>query len=360
MKNLYNSSLLLSLIILCRINDIQARVITLSNNVLSAGQYASFADAQTAANVDDTIYITPSPTSYGDITIIKRLTIIGGGYFVTGTQFNNNSRVERVYLNNNFPNTILSGLRIQGLSMASLNRTTYNTGNTNGVTIERCAITDLYIQGNNWIVKNSAIGDVEITSYYFAPNQNIIISNNFVSGQIYQSTCCTNANNPTLLVLNNIFHNYGRVGNIDYATFANNIFYFNQTAYADPNGGCNNCTFNYNITYSTLTPYTVLPSASNFGGNNLNNTNPQFRGTQYGASNYANATALAFYTNNWRLTTPILGSDGKEIGIYGGFYPPANTGGMPAIPQMQVLNINNAVVPQGGTLNVSFKARKQN
>jgi hypothetical protein len=57
-----------------------ALVRTVSNNPNSPGQYTSVTTAYTAANVGDTLYVVGSLTSYGGLSITKRITIIGSGY----------------------------------------------------------------------------------------------------------------------------------------------------------------------------------------------------------------------------------------------------------------------------------------
>jgi len=71
------------------------------------------------------------------------------------------------------------------------------------------------------------------------------------------------------------------------------------------------------------------------------------------------------YFDDYRLqpgsAAANYGTDGKDVGIYGGTspidYPLA---GEPPVPQIKSMTINNNVVPPGGTLNVNVKAKKAN
>ena len=53
------------------------------------------------------------------------------------------------------------------------------------------------------------------------------------------------------------------------------------------------------------------------------------------------------------------GTDGTDIGIYGGMLP-FEVGANPYFPQMMEITLpSGSSVPAGGTLNVHFKAKKQ-
>ena len=69
-------------------------------------------------------------------------------------------------------------------------------------------------------------------------------------------------------------------------------------------------------------------------------------------------------TSDWHIlaASPAhnAGTDGTDLGIYGGVKPMANlTGASNLIPQMTLLDLYDTDVPVNGNLNVRFKARKQ-
>ena len=69
-------------------------------------------------------------------------------------------------------------------------------------------------------------------------------------------------------------------------------------------------------------------------------------------------------TSDWHILagSPAhnAGTDGTDLGIYGGTQPMANlTGASNLFPQMTLLELYNTNVPVNGNLNVRFKARKQ-
>src|SRR5690348_3604854 len=57
-----------------------ATVITVDNNANSPGQYSGLQTAINSAAPGDTLYVSGSVTSYGNVTINRRLTVIGTGY----------------------------------------------------------------------------------------------------------------------------------------------------------------------------------------------------------------------------------------------------------------------------------------
>ena len=334
-----------------------SRIITCNNNVLSAGQYTSLQAAINATNLGDTVYVTPSPYNYGDILINNRITLIGGGADVNNTQFKYASAVAYIRLDSIYGKTV-SGLRLQGITCSQDLR---NNGSfsIHNVTIERCALS-LNVLGTNWIIKNCRLYNLIVNN-----NTNVLITNNIF---VHDGNCCYAnvrvSNNPSVLIANNIFLNpnnynyYSPWDNVSYANIANNIFFFP----GDVNNRCTLCSFTNNITYNSATPIATIPGAANTGGGNKNSVDPKFVNAPYHNSVYS---YLEADFSDWRLQASSpgknAGSDGKDIGLYGGSYPPpyGNNMGIPAVPQMQTLNINTAVVPQGGILNFTFTAKKQ-
>ena len=127
----------------------------------------------------------------------------------------------------------------------------------------------------------------------------------------------------------------------------NNIFY---AAY--PTGG-SGCAFTKNIGY--MCP--DMPGTGNIGSGNMNSTNPLF-------VNFPLLGAAFSWSYDFHLqaTSPgkNAGTDGTDIGIYGGMLP-LEPGTNPHFPQMMTLTLpSGSSVPAGGTLNVHFTAKKQN
>ena len=137
---------------------------------------------------------------------------------------------------------------------------------------------------------------------------------------------------------------------------ANNVFAFSDISVW---GAMSNCTFNNNITSSSVS--NILPFGTNSGTGNINDV--AFANLFVNAASAAQIWPTILITD-WHLLNSSPGhnaaSDGTDIGIYGGTMPMPNwTGVSNLIPQMTLLNINNTSLPVNGNLNVRFKARKQ-
>jgi hypothetical protein len=76
------------------------------------------------------------------------------------------------------------------------------------------------------------------------------------------------------------------------------------------------------------------------------------------------------YSYDYHLDTGspgiAAGTDGTDIGIYGGLYPfpggenvPWQTSAMPTLPQIYKMNVLNPTLPIDGTLQVKIEATSQ-
>ena len=115
--------------------------------------------------------------------------------------------------------------------------------------------------------------------------------------------------------------------------------------------------------------------SSNTGSNNILNQDPMF--VYYDALTtlpfaYEQLSPVSGPFANFNLSAGspchLSGSDGLDMGVYGGLSPfhegfPVDSRyryfPMPAIPQMINMFITNGAIQPAGTLNVNFKARKQ-
>jgi len=319
-----------------------ATVITVNNGTVGAGQYTAIQDAVDASQVGDTIYIHGSQTSYGNVTLNKRLVLIGAGHTLKDTQYNFPTTLGTVYLSQGNSTTIPTGSVIKGIRFSSL----YGSGGSldvDNITIERCYLYSISIEGTGWIVKNNFISDIDIDK-----NKNIIISNNYIDYRIYDST------QPSVIITNNIFLQNGYLSSVNYATVTNNIFIKPSTSFS----GTQN-TYNKNVfIYADPANYVDFPLANNTGVGNLNTIESQF--TETIPLNVSLTNALNY---EWKLLETSLGfkygTDGTNIGIYGGSYQMPNLTGAVNIPQIISMDIQNSVIPQNGTLTIEFKARGQ-
>jgi hypothetical protein len=321
-----------------------ATVLIVDNNPNSPGQYTSITAAITAASAGDSLYISGSTTNYGTFTLNKRLSIFGTGYNPQ-KQVPMVSSVSSITFDTVTSVSGASGSKIYGLNTGTF----YDNYGAKNITIERNYTTSSINPNANasgWIIKNNALyGSININNA-----SNFLIENN-----VAYYCSISSSNQPTVVINHNVFlYNVGSgyyCGSyVTFATWTNNIFWG-----ASPLGtSVANCVFNNNLTFQT--PTDAIPGAGNSGTANLVTVNPNFVNVSdpnaiHLGSDY-NVTAASAAHN--------AGTDGADLGIFGGAAAMPDLSGMPAIPQMIQMNIANPVIAPAGTLNVTFKAKKNN
>jgi hypothetical protein len=249
---------------------------------------------------------------------------------------------------------------------------TFWNGNLNfGVDADQFTIEGVEITGNvefplNGVVDNVTIacckinGEFIMQGTFVTPSNNLILYNNVMGKNINLG----NAQNA--LVVNNIIGKgvYSSKGN----SFFNNVFIEKSpVGFYEHFAGCDNNQIHNNIFY--------VPSSYGENGNNndfRNNlytnteglgTNPTSIGNYFNVAQpsiFVNVSSTTFsYTANYHLQNPAtyLGTDGSQIGIYGGVYFPYKEGAVPSNPHFQFQNI--APSTSNGMLNVQIKATAQ-
>jgi hypothetical protein len=241
-----------------------ATVRTVDNNANSPGQYTTLSAAITASSPGDSIYISGSNTSYGSVTINKRLTIFGTGYN-PAKQIPLVSTVGTITLDTVISVSGASGTRIYGITSSNL---TDNYGAKN-VTVERVyfngSSVTLAANTSGFILRNNVFNG----NIYLYQATNILIENNLIySGAIHYSA------QPTIIINHNVFlapaASSIALYQISFATITNNIFW----GLTPLGSSVTNNTFNNNLTFQTSND--VIPGPSNLGNGNLVTTNPQF------------------------------------------------------------------------------------
>lgn len=339
----------------------RATVRIVDNNVNAATPYSVIDSAIKASAPGDTVYVQASPTNYGTVNIDRRITLIGAGYAVTGTQFNLTSRVQNVYLDSNTVGVPVYGSAIIGLDINSDIKEAPNniSQGIKAISIERCRIGgDIAVSGNFWRIINcitkgialSGTGTPRTAAHY------AFISNNVIDGALAGAATPMSG----IVIANNFFTGTGgSLFGVHNTLIQNNIFWQqNSSAVVSM---ASNSTFNNNITFKVTGSTTpTLPPTGNGGSNNMNNTNPQFVNVPLGTA--FSYTDIPTYDFGFQTGSPAInaGSDGTNIGPSGGASPMRFFNGVPQLPQMQELNILNPVVNQNQPLNINFKARKMN
>lgn len=340
-----------------------ATIWTVSNHPDSPGQFTDLQVAVDSASAGDTVYVSGSPNNYGVITLRKQLVLIGAG-FHPDNQWEYPSRLHSIGLElayDPYPNLVSSpaGSVITGFY---IDAGIYNyPGGIDNITIARNNVGSISLGGcddnytTGWKIYNNICASISGDQYGY--HNNIIISNNIMTG----SYALQQFQTSSVLISNNLFYGSNNPltnGSLSGSVVTNNIFYgYNIGGGYDPSY----CIFNNNISYGGT--YMEFIFGTNTGGGNFVNVDPEF----------VNAPCCTFPTNyggDFHLMASSVGknagTDGTDIGIYGGMYPfpwggedPYQYSAPPKIPQVLEMNLQNVALPQNGTLNVQVKARKQ-
>ena len=350
------------------------------NNSNSPGVFTTIQAAQDAALSGDTLFIHNSPTQYASTNITKQLVIIGEGalpdkFYKYKTDIYSLSFGFNQNYTSNASGSKLFGCSVYSVSLLSGGGT--GTVPVNNITIQRNSILNLSFSNGNGtttghsgiLISNNILGTVGGGNGGLI--ENTIIRNNFISSAINLG----NATAGNWTFSNNIVFN--SFSNIYSALVSNNIFY---RPYAFDALDTYYSTISNNLFYQadgTATPYVPsdIVSGTNSGSNNILNQDPLFIYpllyndlSSYSYIYPGNADPTANY--HLRPNSPCLaaGTDGGELGIYGGLIPffegtPSNSRftyfPMPSIPAVLDMNIQNSSVLPNGSLNVQFIGRKQ-
>jgi len=313
--------------------------------------YKEVNDAIANSQDGDTIYI-PGGTWNISQAINKRLCIIGVGYNLDST-----IATFPTTLNGNI--TLAAGATLGTLTGILLNGNLTATNDPiNSYTITRCHIT-------NGITLNQT-------------DSNFIFIQNIIEGNLGSPTTPTN-----FLFLNNII-----IGIFAYWHWQWNEFYpggsfinsiFNNNIFLDNSFSNGPWWFSFSSVYSLIKNNIFIGSTADFGGvansiakNNLFVENISFpNGTNIGSYNivnqpqssiFVNQSGNSFsYTQDYHLQPSCpgknAGTDGTDIGIYGGQFP-WKDGSVPFNPHVIISNIGDNT-NSNGALPVNIKVAAQ-
>jgi len=314
------------------------------------GYYSNLQLAINNASIGDTIYLYPSNTSYGDITIKKRIHIFGGGY--NGNTSGYLSKIDELILDTaTSPSSNPSGSSFQGLTIENIYCSKTNISNiiVSGNFLHYIYnVISLRYNCSGWLITNNLINSY--LSLY--NNGSIIICNNIFKGGYSNNSGINGSNASSVVISHNLFMNFNYFGTVYNASISDNIFICKEEYTTGTQMAFN--TFTNNISYRDgATNDYDLPPMSNTGTGNLSNTNPLFiDGT---------LTGEYVYTKDYHLQSnspaKAAATDGTEIGPYGGSNPFV-WGGAFTIPKIIMTNITNPVINQATPINVNIKAKK--
>lgn len=193
---------------------VDARIWRVNNQAGVDADFATVAEAIEAASANDTIFIEPSVTSYGSITLDKPLYLIGVGYLLGANNINTanegNAKVGDISVGTEAGGSVVESLIINAVQITASN-----------VTIKRNYVSSSINPANtsvnptNVLVVNNflAAGGSSIYGGF----QNIIVANNYIAGS-------PNLPGPASII-NNVIKGNTYVGS---GRYENNIFITDQ------------------------------------------------------------------------------------------------------------------------------------
>ena len=335
----------LSLFALCLfVMQVSGAILTVSNHPSQPAQYDDINAAIAAAASGDTIYIHGSPLPYsGNVIVNKQLTLIGPGK-------NPQKDIPTLATINGYFRFDTGSNGSQAIGLVASNF--QDIGGTSNIAVIGCvAYLGISLGGtigtSNWIVRDCIIrrdqGTVNPYALSMENSVNALIENNVIGGRVYKGS--------NTIFKNNLFiQNASGFGDV-FTGFCGNNLLNNNIFYGVGPGGCTTCTFNNNITFGAGN--NTLPSGS-AGSGNLINQDPILVDAP-----------LTVVNNEWRTFDVHLGAgspginagtDGKDIGIYGG--TSATLSGNANIPQIKSMDLDNTIVPAGGVIQIKVVATK--
>ena len=347
-----------------------AKIWRVNNNPTIPADFTTIQAAHDGAMANDTIHIEPSGISYGNLTMTKKLIIIGNGYFLNenaNNQLNPNSSI----VNNILMRNGCSGSKIMGLVIDNIdfqNSDGLGLHITDDIIIERDYFTGF---NNNSFHLNESI-TFETTASIAGHLSNLIIRNNYITGSIKQTSIIGgqgyyNINN--LLISNNYIkqgleltdpansncYNSGIIANnvfgevVNYNSrqifgcgllVKNNIFNntYNSAVYGNLNTVSNNITQNASGLLTGNGNQNGVDMTTVFKGISGNTTDSQ-----------------------WQLKagSPAIGAgqSGEDCGMFGGTNP-YKLSGLPAVPS--IYGLSAPLNSNGNTLPVVISTKSNN
>jgi hypothetical protein len=328
-----------------------ATVHTVTNNPIGGSQFGSLQAAYDAASNGDTIMLEGTNFNYtfNCIVITKSLTYVGIGVNPEKqnpalTKIAGPSCYATLFLS-----TGSSGSRFYGIEFQT--SITINAQNISNIVFESCRFLSTFSFANN------SASNFAFRNCVFDVNNalNITIGG---TGAFIQNCLITNCifdgfiggdDNPlvTMLVDHCVFLGTSTFQNLQNAIIANSIF---MNAFPS---GTSNSTYNNNI---SRVAGTFPPAGGNTAAGNIENTDPQFTSYTLGQN---------FSTNHEYKLQPgspaiAAGTDGTDLGVYGGNSNFSKSLEVLHHPIMRLMNIQNSTVAPSGTLNVQINASKPN
>lgn len=318
---------------LANLQPASAKVWRINSTVGVHADFIQLSDAATSANVhdDDTLYVEGAVNTYSAFNLLKRLVIIGPGYFLSGAdanpglQYNPYEAKISIYMDSLSSGSVLIGLNASFLLYPDVDN----------LTITRCT-GSIGMYGSN---PNKKLTNLVVSkSYISIAIANALTENmQVINCLVYNSLNATNCING--LVRNNTFLPVSITINNCYVS--NNIF---LTVYTNT---LVNCSIRYNIAIGNTLP----------AGNNNQNNVPQaslLEGTGSGDGKYR----LKSGSPASNAGEPINGIT-PDCGAFG-TADPYRLSGIPAIPTIYDLIVPASIPASATSINVTVSTRSNN
>lgn len=324
-----------------------AKIWRVNNTPGVVADFNTIAAAVAAAAAGDTIYIEGSATNYGGATVNKKLTFIGTGYFLSGTNSNPGLQANgnEAYFGSAFIDSAASGstfLGLAGLNIYNANPAGYGTDN---ITISRCQLSNISIYyspsagtiGDGWNINKCYVGTINGN---IGAMRNWNVSNNIFTGGLDIS----NTTSSNIVIRNNVFRSSITLYN---AYFANNIIYYGPTF--------TNVVVKNNLAIGNPASFAAYVGTN---GNSAGHTDAlTFQGLAGNSSD-----------GQWRLAagSPAIGAGltvgsvvSPDAGAYGG-PDPYRLSGIPPIPTIYSLTVPAAIPSGSNSMNINFSSKNNN
>ncbi len=316
--------------------------------------YTTVQAAHDASVAGDIIYIEPfntDNTDYGNLTINRRITIIGTGYnptLVTGSSFDKRTvSLANVTMTQGSAGSRITGLTISNLSVYDAN-CIIDRNNIGNINLYLQTIEGFTTVANNTIIRNNILGSISGAgnqSGTVVTTNNCNITNNIIRGIVSYLVSAT-INRNTFYSSNSI-----EFRDVDASTITANIFDARDaySFFATEGTNCQGTTLSNNL----CTRHAGLPA-------NNGNVNSVSSSTVFIVTNPW--TVSPFLESNLDLspTSPALtvGPSSTPIGAFSGTTPfvPSGLTNIPFITDFSINGIGNVNSP----LLINVKARSNN
>lgn len=307
-----------------------AALLRVNNRSGINANYSSLSSAISAASAGDTIYVEPSTSSYGSISLTKKLTIIGNGYFATPSA---------AYIGNTSLQADTNECILGGVS--------FNAGSAGSVIMGMVFYGYNYISDSNITLKRNMFYGY-YTYLYYANVSNLDIRQNvFYSAGFYDYGSYTSSN---INFQNNLLYNTTITLPTSSSGFMQNNIFDNSGLNANNFQVNNNIMINGSFTANNCVYFNNIGTGTQFG--NANN-NQQNVGTATLFANYSSGTETRYTLSS---TGPGVGAgfNGVDVGIFGG-PDPYKLSGIPPVPT--IYSLSAPATTTSTTLSVTISTR---